>query len=154
MSEYQYYEFLAVDSPLSKEQMGEVRRLSTRASITPTGFVNEYHWGNFKGKPWALMARYYDVFVYFANWGTRSLAFSLPGVEPELEEFLPYLVDDCVSLDEERGERPVLWLQSRKEVEGWPDPSELMGSVASLRDAIFSGDRRLLYLGLAQCGRR
>ena len=49
MSEYQYYEFLALDQPLTDKQMLEVRSFSTRARITPTSFVNEYHWGNFKG---------------------------------------------------------------------------------------------------------
>jgi hypothetical protein len=49
MSEYQYYEFLAVDRPLNRKQMGELRACSTRARITATRFVNEYHWGDFKG---------------------------------------------------------------------------------------------------------
>lgn len=37
MSEYQYYEFLAVDRPLDKQAQAEVRALSTRARITATG---------------------------------------------------------------------------------------------------------------------
>jgi hypothetical protein len=49
MSEYQYYEYQAIDRPLTKQEMAEVRSLSTRATITPTRFVNVYHWGNFKG---------------------------------------------------------------------------------------------------------
>ena len=51
MSEYQYYEFLAVDRPLDDDEQAEVRSLSTRARITATSFVNEYHWGDFKGDP-------------------------------------------------------------------------------------------------------
>ncbi|HEX5345713.1 MAG TPA: hypothetical protein VFW64_01200 [Pseudonocardiaceae bacterium] len=35
MSEYQYYEFLALDRPLDDRQQAEVRSLSTRAAITP-----------------------------------------------------------------------------------------------------------------------
>lgn len=50
MSEYQYYEFQAIHRPLTHSQMREVRNFSTRATITPTRFVNEYHWGDFKGK--------------------------------------------------------------------------------------------------------
>ena len=34
MSEYQYYEFLAVDRPLDERQQAEVRALSTRARVT------------------------------------------------------------------------------------------------------------------------
>jgi hypothetical protein len=36
MSEYQYYEFLAIDNPLTKQQQRELRGLSTRAQITAT----------------------------------------------------------------------------------------------------------------------
>jgi hypothetical protein len=49
MSEYQYYEFKAVDKPLTEKDMQALRNLSTRARITPTSFVNEYNWGDFKG---------------------------------------------------------------------------------------------------------
>ena len=48
MSEYQYYEFIAIDEPLTPKQMAELRLRSSRASITSTSFVNEYHWGNRK----------------------------------------------------------------------------------------------------------
>jgi hypothetical protein len=54
MSEYQYYEFQAIDRPLTSRQMGELRKLSTRAEITPTRFTNEYHWGDFRGNPRSL----------------------------------------------------------------------------------------------------
>ncbi len=64
MSEYQYYEFRAIDRPLTKREMGELRALSTRAAITSTSFVNTYEWGDFKGDPDALMTRYFDAFVY------------------------------------------------------------------------------------------
>jgi hypothetical protein len=45
VSEYQYYEFLAVDRPLDEKQRVELRALSTRAQITATSFINEYRWG-------------------------------------------------------------------------------------------------------------
>jgi hypothetical protein len=51
VSEYRYYEFLAVDRPLDAGQLDELRALSTRAHITPTSFVNTYHWGSFRGDP-------------------------------------------------------------------------------------------------------
>jgi len=40
MSEYQYYEFQAIDRPLTDREMGELRSYSTRARITPTSFVD------------------------------------------------------------------------------------------------------------------
>ena len=44
MSEYQYFEFLAIDRPLSAREMDHLRAISTRARITPVSFVNEYNW--------------------------------------------------------------------------------------------------------------
>jgi hypothetical protein len=58
MSEYQYYEFLAVDRPHTPDEMSEVRKLSTRARITPTQYQNTYSYGNFNGGPSALVERY------------------------------------------------------------------------------------------------
>jgi hypothetical protein len=78
VSEYQYYEFLAVDRPLSEREMQELRAVSSRAVITPTRFTNHYEWGNFKGDPRAWMERYFDAFLYFANWGTHELMLRLP----------------------------------------------------------------------------
>ena len=58
MSEYQYYEFVAIDKPLTPTQMAELRSRSSRASITPTIFVNDYQWGNLKGEPVDWMGQY------------------------------------------------------------------------------------------------
>jgi hypothetical protein len=78
MSEYQYYEFQAIDRPLTKSEMADLRSYSTRALITATSFVNEYSWGAFKGDEDAWMEKYFDAFLYFANWGTRIVKLRLP----------------------------------------------------------------------------
>jgi len=70
MSEYQHYEFLAIDRPLTSEEMSALRELSTRTNITPVSFTNEYNWGDFKGNPNDLMQRFFDAHVYVANWMT------------------------------------------------------------------------------------
>lgn len=57
MSEYQHYEFRAVDKPLTAEQLKRLRNLSTRAAISSTSFVNTYQWGDFKGDPSRLMEK-------------------------------------------------------------------------------------------------
>jgi len=49
MSQYEYYEFQAVDRRLNVRDMQELRACSSRAQITPTSFTNEYHLGSFKG---------------------------------------------------------------------------------------------------------
>jgi hypothetical protein len=66
MSEYQYYYFQAIDQPLSKQQMQELRAISTQAEITPASFINTYNWGDLKADPRELMHRYFDAHVYVA----------------------------------------------------------------------------------------
>jgi hypothetical protein len=78
MSEYQYYEFIAIDKPLITQQMAELRSVSTRAKITATSFVNEYQWGDFKGNPKNWIAHYFDAFVYTANWGSCQFMLRVP----------------------------------------------------------------------------
>ena len=78
MSEYQYFGFAAVDRRLSQAEQAELRRYSSRARITTSSFCNEYHWGNFKGDADDWMEGYFDIHVYFTNWGTRVLMLRLP----------------------------------------------------------------------------
>ena len=61
MSEYQYYEFVALDRPLTAAEMAELRSISTRAQITPTRFFNEHQWGDLKADPAELLARYFAL---------------------------------------------------------------------------------------------
>jgi hypothetical protein len=46
VSEYQYYDFRAIDRLLTKKEMGSLRSISTRAAITTTSFTNHYEWGD------------------------------------------------------------------------------------------------------------
>jgi len=78
MSEYQYYEFQAIDRPLTSSEVDKLRSYSTRARITSTSFVNDYLWGSLKGDEDAWMERYFDAFLYLANWGTHVLKLRLP----------------------------------------------------------------------------
>ena len=45
MSEYQYYEFRAIDRPLSKADKEYLRSVSSRAEISASSFVNVYTFG-------------------------------------------------------------------------------------------------------------
>jgi hypothetical protein len=51
MSEYQYYEFVAIDRPLTAKQQDELRAVSTRGRISSSSFVNDYQWGRPEGRP-------------------------------------------------------------------------------------------------------
>jgi hypothetical protein len=150
VSEYQYYEFLAVDRPLDTSALSAVRALSTRARITPTSFVNTYHWGDFSGNPRALVERYYDAFLYTANWGTRQFMFRLPVrlLDPGIAE--RYCTTDAASTWT-RGGHVVIDLTYTCEDGGeWDDEDDLgegkLASIIPARAELAAGDLRLLYL--------
>src|SRR6266542_6470329 len=98
VSEYQCYEFVALDRRLTAKEMAELRDISTRAEITPTRFWNEYHWGDLKADPAKLLARYFDVHVHFANWGTRRLMLRLPIAAVDNRALGAYLPGDPATL--------------------------------------------------------
>jgi len=78
VSEYQYYEFQAIDRGLTHADMDALRSISTRAEITSTSFTNHYEWGDLKADPLQLLEKYFDAFVYVANWGSRRFCLRQP----------------------------------------------------------------------------
>ena len=145
MSEYQYYEFLAIDHQLDERQRAELRALSTRARITATSFVNEYHWDDFRGNPAALMERYFDAFLYLANWGTRRLMIRLPRGLLDLGVAERYCTGDAASVWAAGG-HVILSLSSEDEDEYWEEGEGRLASIALVRSELAAGDLRLLYL--------
>jgi hypothetical protein len=146
VSEYQYYEFLAVDRPLDERQRGELRALSTRAQITATSFVNEYHWGSFRGNPSAMMERYFDAFLYLANWGTRHLMIRLPRGLLGLTVAERYCSGDAASAWA-AGDNVILSLSSDEDPDDfWEEGQERLASIVGVRSELAAGDLRFLYL--------
>jgi hypothetical protein len=72
VSEYQYYDFRAIDHPLDEKDMAALRAISSRAEITPTSLTNVYNWGDFKGNPDRLMDRYFDAHRHLRSSASRS----------------------------------------------------------------------------------
>ena len=148
MSEFQYYEFQAVDRPLGEADRQALRALSTRARITATSFTNVYEWGDFKGDPAALMERWFDLHLYLANWGSRRLMIRLPKRLADQRQLKAFLCKaDCAVL-RASGENLILDI-ARDEVEpdgDWDDGSGWLAALAPLRADMLAGDLRLCYL--------
>jgi len=147
VSEYQSYEFVALDRRLTATEMAELRSISTRAEITPTRFWNEYHWGDLKADPAELLARYFDVHVYFANWGTRRLMFRFPIAAVDVEALRAYLPGGPATLTT-TGEHVVVNLCSEVDdpEEEWWEAGHLAASLTPLRAELLRGDLRAAYL--------
>jgi DDE superfamily endonuclease len=151
MSEYQYYEFQAIDRPLTEREMGELRSFSSRATITPTRFVNHYEWGSFKGNPSAWMEKYFDAFLYLANWGTHELMLRLPRRVLDLATAKQYCCGESASA-RAKSEQVTLEFRSESESGEWVDEdTDHLASLIPLRADIASGDLRALYLAWLTC---
>ena len=147
MSEYQYYEFRAIDRPLTEADQRELRKLSTRARITDTSFTNHYEYGDFAGDSAKLMRRWFDLHVYLANSGYHRLMIRLPRrlMPPDLaDRFLRNVEEATLETD---GDNLVLDISlSDLEHDYRDDGSRWLRRLAPLRADLLSGDLRLFYL--------
>jgi hypothetical protein len=148
VSEYQYYEFQAIDRPLDRAAQDALRSISSRARITATSFTNHYEWGDFKGDPRKFMERWFDLHLYLANWNTRRFMIRVPKgivLQADIDPFLREI--DWVEVWTS-GDNLIVDIQ-RDEVETddeWDDGSGRLAALAPLRTDLLSGDLRLFYL--------
>ncbi|HEU5382518.1 MAG TPA: hypothetical protein VFV38_44480 [Ktedonobacteraceae bacterium] len=145
MSEYQRYEFMTVERPLTPAELAEVEGLSSHIEATFTHAVIEYNWGDFKYNPIGVLRQFFDGFLYWANWGSPRLAFRFPhGVLPadfiegyDFEDLVTFtLHEDYDILDIHFGEMegPDEWVEYS------------LGSLIPIRDELMEGDLRALYI--------
>jgi len=145
MSEYQRYEFMTIDRPLTRAQLDEVNKLSSHIEASSTHALIEYHWGDFKHDPIKALREFFDGFLYWANWGSPELAFRFPhGILPadlideyDFDEFVTFTKHkDYDILDIHFGEMegPDEWMEYE------------LGSLIPIRDELMEGDLRALYI--------
>lgn len=146
MSEYQYYEFQAVDRCLTDEELRELRSFSTRADITPNSFVNQYSWGSFKGDEDRWIEKFFDGFLYYANWGTHVLKLRVPVALLDLKTAQIYCNGDSFSARISDDNLILDFMSENEEGGEWEDDLRL-STFISLRSDLSRGDLRCLYLG-------
>src|ERR1700730_10027853 len=145
MSEYQRYEFMTSDRPLTQVQLDAVNALSSHIEASSTHALIEYHWGDFKHDPIDVLHKFFDAFLYWANWGAPELAFRFPrGILPvdlidgyDLDDFVTftrYLDYDILDIHFGEMEGPDEWIDYE------------LGSLIPIRDELMEGDLRALYI--------
>lgn len=150
MSEYQWVEFRAVDTPLDDDALDFMHRQSTRANIDRWTFTNEYQFGRFRGDVLEMMRRGYDIHVHYANFGIRVLCIRIPDGIDIAQRIEPYLLENEIDwVPDTHGNGGVLVFQPEGDAGTW-DWTEDVESLASdfipLREMIISGDFRPLYI--------
>ena len=150
MSEYQYYEFQAIDKPLSEKDREALRDISSRAQITSTSLINEYNYGNFKGDPLKLVEKYFDAFLYVTNWGTHRLMLRIPRKLINLDLASQYCFGDSWTIYE-KGDCLIFDFTSETEDYDWEEGEGYLSPLISLRSDLIRGDYRCLYLAWLYC---
>jgi len=150
VSEYQYYDFRAIDRPLTKKEMAALRSISTRAAIAATSFTNHYEWGDLKANPSKLLEKYFDAFVYVANWGTHEFYIRLPQESVDYKVFKAMAPGGTVQV-RKTARFVIVEFGSESEVDGEDDGTGWMASLMPLRSDLLRGDLRCLYLGWLRC---
>lgn len=151
MSEYQYYEFAAIDGPISDEGLSYARACSSRANVSRVRWQNTYHFGSFSGSVDTLL-KYYDAHFYIANWGTVRLSLAFPKSAIAPEALQPYLrggesYEDTLTVKEIDNRCIVYW--ERHEEGGWWETGGegVIDQLIGIREELLRSDYRALFLG-------
>ncbi len=155
MSEYQYYEFVALDGPISDQGLHLARSCSSRAEVSRLRWRNTYNYGQFGGSVEALL-RHYDAHFYIANWGSVRFGLAFPENALELERVRPYLQGEetehaSLTLQKTKG-RSILWWDRHDEMGfGFVEGEGALDALAWIRQSLLQGDDRALFLGWLAC---
>ncbi|HMD07516.1 MAG TPA: hypothetical protein VKH63_08280 [Candidatus Acidoferrum sp.] len=150
VSEYQYYDFRALDRPLTRKEMAALRSISTRAAITATSFTNHYEWGDLKANPSKLLEKYFDAFVYVANWGTHEFYIRLPQGSVDYRLLKAMVTGESLRV-RKTATSVIVEFGFESEWDGEDDGTGWMASLMPLRSDLLRGDLRCLYLGWLRC---
>ncbi len=151
MSEYQYYEFAAIDGPISDEGLRYARGCSSRANVSRVRWQNTYTFGDFHGSVDTLL-KYYDAHFYIANWGTVRLGLAFPKGAIAPEAIQPYLrrgerYEDTLTVKEIGNRCIVSWERNEEGGWGWTEGEGLIDQLIGVREELMRGDDRALFLG-------
>lgn len=148
MSFHQHYEFLSLDRPLRADELAEVAKISSHASVSPNRFAVSYDYGDLRGNPDEILAKWYDLHLYRSSNSAR-LAIKLPAdlldaatIEAfEIAEIQEFVV--CGS--------HVLLIWNLEDCDGgWIEDDDVTGeasALAGVRSALLRGELWPLYLG-------
>lgn len=146
MSEYQHYEWHAVDRPLTEAEQEAVGGLSSHIEVSSWQAVVTYAWGDFKHDPRQVLLSFFDAHLYLANWGSRRLMFRFPTGLLSREVVEPFSVQDRIEFTTVNA-FDLLEIDLSEEEDGfWVDAEGSLSSLTPLRKDLLQGDYRCVYL--------
>jgi hypothetical protein len=156
MSEYQFIDFVAIDSPVSDKELKYMEKQSTRADITKWRFTNEYNFGDFHGNTNEMMRRGYDAHLHFANFGIRKVMFRLAdGLPCDKRLFDKYVVRYFLTWKKDKqGRGGVLTIEPEADAGTFDyleDVDSFLDRLLPLREMLIGGDLRPVFLAWLAC---
>ncbi len=146
MSEYQYYEFCKLGTPLTAEERKTMAALSSRTQLTTHGAKYVYNYGSFRGDPNALLLNYFDIFFYISNWGAVKLIFKFFSDQVDVDKLKKQTIKDWISIKKHK-KYVVLTLEiNNEEGGGWIEGEEWLINLLPLYEEIKAGNNQLLGL--------
>ncbi len=153
MSEYQVYKFKTIDRPLTREERAEISSWSSRTTASSSGATFTYSYGDFPMSEKKVVRDYFDVFLYFSNWGTKRLMLKFPLSLIHYDAIAPYDISvdtyGSAGLELSRGSGYLIMDFELSDEEGdeWPEEDDYdLSDFVAIREAILNGDYSALYL--------
>ncbi|NOQ14664.1 MAG: hypothetical protein GQ583_09350 [Methyloprofundus sp.] len=148
MSEYQYYEFKAIDNALNENQKAELHQLSSRAEVSSHHASFVYHYGDFRGNVEQLMQSSFDAMVYLSNWGNKRLMFRLPCDLVDTCEWRDFFISEAIekTLCSDKQNFILDFNFQDEDSDSWTEGEGWLDDLCELRNDIIGGDFRVLYL--------
>ena len=149
--EYQYYEFQAIDRPLTKAELDYVQSLSSRVRPTATRAIFTYSYADFRGNPLSVLEKCFDAMLYMANWGSYQLAFRFPKSAVNVSALKSYCCDRIIEVST-TAKYVILNIEIHEEEGGgWiEEDNHWLSVLIPIREAILQRDYRVLYLAWLQ----
>lgn len=148
MSFHQHYEFLSLDRPLRADELAEVGNISSHASVSPNRFAVSYDYGDLRGNPDEILARWFDLHLYRSSNGAR-LAIKLPADLLDAATIEAFEIADIQEFVV-RGSHILLTWNLEEDDGGWIEDDEVTeeaSALAGVRSALLHGELWPLYLG-------
>ncbi|MEM6345617.1 MAG: hypothetical protein AAF927_17120 [Bacteroidota bacterium] len=151
MSDYHFYDFYAIDRPLSAEQINIISGYSSRVrpSARRASFV--YNYSDFLGGGEEMLSEFFDIMLFVTNWGIRRLLMKFPQSLVSFEALKEYEIDAADAYDQEikvfqNGTNVLVDFFYVIEYGDWIEGEGMLDELLPLRDQILNGDYRVMYL--------
>jgi hypothetical protein len=152
MSQYQHYEFHAIDKPLDNEAMRAVNDMSSRVRLSPRKAVFTYSYSDFRYRVEDVLTDHFDFMFYIANWGTRRLMMKFPEEVVDYEKLIQYDTNEFdffpieIHVFKKRGFVILDINHSEEEESWWIEEIDYGYEFLDIRKNIIDGDYQALFL--------